>query len=222
MLKVRSPMATRLLRVGRIGELSLAGEYLAAAKLAGKRRLLYACDMRLSAHISFRYTADWPPMLTRLNEADAPLPMCPVLLCGAVYAPFGVPGGGQYVVEVTAAAYVYVLAVYLGSTIWFARRQGGPGRRQTVRFAAAAAVAGALEATVVRLAADVFGLEYMYPNPDGMSFRILECYACEAPWDAATRAIWFHVRLVLLAVVLAPLLSALVDRRREGVPTPVV
>ena len=147
-------------------------------------------------------------MLNRISAAPPPVPVRPVLLAAALYAPAGIvpllpPGGLSN--EITAVALAYLLLVFALSTAWFARRQDAPWTERTARYAAAAM--GALASLVVTLLARAAGLEQAFPST-GMNFEIAECWSCEPPSDVTVRLIWYYLRFVVAATLLSPLAGA--------------
>ena len=151
-------------------------------------------------------------MLTTLSTALPPVPLRPVLLAAALYAPIGIvpvlPAGGM-ASEITAFGMAYVLLVYGLSTARFARRQAAGWSEPTARYAAAAAAVRAIASLAVTLLARAAGLEQAFPPGSGMRFAAAECWSCEPPSDAAVRLIWYYLRFVIAAALLSPLAGAL-------------
>lgn len=145
-------------------------------------------------------------MLTSLSAAPPPVPLRPVLIAAALYAPIGIvpvlPSGGISN-EITALGIAYIVLVFGVSTAWFARRQDAEWTELTARYAAAAAAMGALASLAVTLLARAAGLEQAFPA-SGMQFTIDECWSCEPPSDAAVRLIWYYLRFVIAATLLSP------------------
>lgn len=156
-------------------------------------------------------------MLTSPSAAPPPVPLRPVLLAGALYAPIGIvpllPAGGM-TNEITAAGLAYIVLVFGVSTAWFARRQDAEWTEPTARYAAAAAAVGALASLAVTLRARAAGLEHAFPA-SGTEFAAAECWSCEPPSDAAVRLIWYYLRFVIAATLLSPI-AGVVGRSLGG------
>lgn len=150
-------------------------------------------------------------MLTSLSAAPPPVPLRPVLVAAALYAPIGIvpvlPDGAVHMGDITGVALAYLLLVFALSTAWFARRQGTAWTERTARYAAAAAAMGALASLVVTILARAAGMEQAFPSA-GMNFEIEECWSCEPPSDVAVRLIWYYLRFVIAATLLSPLAGA--------------
>lgn len=149
-------------------------------------------------------------MLTSLSAAPPPVPLRPVLIAAALYAPIGIvpvlpPGGVTN--EITGFGIAYIVLVFALSTAWFARRQDGAWTEPTARYAAAAAAVGAFVSLGVTLLARAAGLEQAFP-PSGMQFVVEECWSCEPPSDAAVRLVWYYLRFVIAATLLSPFAGA--------------
>jgi hypothetical protein len=150
-------------------------------------------------------------MLTSLSAGPPPVPLRPVLIAAALYAPAGIvpvlPDGAVHTGEVAGIAVAYLLLVFGLSTAWFARRQDVAWTERTARYAAAAAAMGAVASLVVTILARAAGLEQSFPSA-GMNFEIAECWSCEPPSDVAVRLIWYYLRFVIAATLLSPLAGA--------------
>lgn len=149
-------------------------------------------------------------MLTSLSAGPPPVPLRPVLLAAALYAPAGIvpllPAGGM-TNEIAGLGIAYILLVFGLSTARFARRQDTDWTESTARYAAAAAAVGAFASLVVTLLARAAGLEHAFPA-SGVQFAAAECWSCEPPSDAAVRLIWYYLRFVIAATLLSPLAGA--------------
>lgn len=150
-------------------------------------------------------------MLTNLSAAPPPVPLRPVLIAAALYAPIGIvpvlPEGAVHMNEFSGVALAYLFLVFGVSTAWFARRQDTAWTEPTARYAAAAAAMGALASLVVTFVARAAGLEQAFPST-GMNFEIAECWSCEPPSDVAVRLVWYYLRFVIAATLLSPLAGA--------------
>lgn len=121
-----------------------------------------------------------------------------------------VPGGSPYHHDTRTVTVLAAAAVFILSTARFAIGEGVGWMAATARWAGTAAVIGVAGGMTLAALADMTGLDA--PLRGEMRFTIDECYACDAPWDAAARALFTALGAGCLAALLAVPVGA-VSRR---------
>jgi|GEM_PF-6789700 len=118
-----------------------------------------------------------------------------------------VPGGSPYHHDTRTVTVLAAAAVFIVSTCRLAIGAGTGWMVETARGAGTAAATGVACGVGLAALADVAGLDA--PLRSGMQFTIDECYACDAPWDAAARAVFTALGVGCLAALLAVPVGAL-------------
>jgi hypothetical protein len=118
-----------------------------------------------------------------------------------------VPGGSPYHHDMRTVTVLAAAAVFIVSTARVTIGAGAGWMGETARRAGTAAAIGVAGGMTLAALADVAGLDA--PLKGGMSFTIDECYACDAPWDAAARALFTALGVGCLAALLAVPVGAL-------------
>ncbi|HYW05928.1 MAG TPA: hypothetical protein VE913_03165 [Longimicrobium sp.] len=112
-----------------------------------------------------------------------------------------VPDGSAYRHDARTVTVLAAAAVFIASTARFAIGGDAGWMVDTARWAGTVAALGVAGGMVLAALAEAFGLGA--PVTSGMRFEMVECYVCEAPWDAAGRALVAMIGGGSLAALLA-------------------